>query len=211
VSRVASEPELFLASTSPRRRTLLAERGIPFRLIDPGPEEPGPEEPGPGEPAAPESSPEQEARARARRKALLADPGVRAGLVLAADTIVALDGRCLQKPGDRAEARWMLWALSGREHRVVTAIALVLRPAGTLVEAADTARVVFRDLPADEVERYLDLGEWQDKAGGYAVQGRGAALVARIEGPVDTVIGLPVDLVLAARSRLLAGEPAEPP
>src|SRR5205807_2145931 len=121
-----------------------------------------------------------------RRKAL-AVPG---DLVLAADTVVVLDGRLLGKPASEEEARDHLEALSGRTHRVVTGVCVVRGGAARAANAA--TRVRFRSLSDADIEWYLDSGEWRDRAGGYAVQGRGAALVEAIEGDYFNVVGLSV-------------------
>ncbi len=110
--------------------------------------------------------------------------------VLAADTEVVLDGRALGKPGDADEARTMLTALSGRAHQVMTGVVLVT--AGGEYEAISLAEVRFRPLDDAVLAWYLHRGEWQGRAGGYAIQGAGAALVAGITGDPSTVIGLPL-------------------
>jgi septum formation protein len=125
----------------------------------------------------------------------------RPGAVLGADTAVVLGDRTLGKPADAAEARRMIATLSGRDHVVMTGVALVgaeedVRHAETLVR--------FRALTSEEIDWYVATGEWRDRAGGYALQGAGAVLIERIEGDCTNVIGLPVPLVaeLLARSRL---------
>ena len=115
---------------------------------------------------------------------------VEGDLVLACDTEVNVDGEVFGKPADADEARAMLARLSGRAHEVLGGLVL-RRPAGELTAIASTA-VHFRDLEADELDAYVASGEWQGRAGGYAIQGRGAALVERIEGDFWNVVGLPV-------------------
>jgi septum formation protein len=110
--------------------------------------------------------------------------------VVGVDTVVALDGRIYGKPAGEQEAAATLRALSGRTHAVVSGLAI-----GREVSAATTL-VTFRTLRPEVVEWYLATGEWRDRAGGYAIQGRGAALVARIEGDYLNVVGLPVALLL---------------
>jgi septum formation protein len=121
-----------------------------------------------------------------------------AGAVLAADTEVIRDGVVLGKPADRAAAEAMLAALAGRPHEVISGVALITA-AGERV-AHETTRVVLRPLTAAEIYWYGATGEWRDRAGGYAIQGAGAALCARLEGDPSNVIGLPLALV----ARLLA-------
>jgi len=129
----------------------------------------------------------------ARRKArAVARPGDAA--VLGVDTVVALGDRLYGKPVDERQARETLAALGGSTHKVVSGIAL-LRD-GEAHEATASTAVTFRELDAATVESYLATGEWRGRAGGYAIQGRGAALVQSIEGDYENVVGLPVALLL---------------
>jgi septum formation protein len=123
----------------------------------------------------------------ARRKALAVD----GDLVLGADTIVVLDGEILGKPRDAAEAVEYVARLAGRSHEVLGGIALA-RHGELLADAVDVTEVVFRALSADEVEAYVATGEWEGRAGGYAIQGAGAALVRSITGDYLNVVGLPL-------------------
>jgi septum formation protein len=180
-----------LCSASPRRVALLEEARLPFERG----EAPGVDEtPPPG--LAPEDVPEalaaRKARAAARRH-----PG---RAVIAADTVVVLDGRVLGKPDGEAGARAMLRALSGRAHRVVTAVA-VARDARLLLGRA-AATVAFRPLSPAEVDAYVATGEPLDKAGAYAIQGGAAGFVSRREGDLDVVVGLPVALVRGLLAQL---------
>jgi septum formation protein len=124
----------------------------------------------------------------AREKGLTAAP--QAGVILAADTVVCIDGEVLGKPRDREHALAMLTRLSGSEHEVITAVAVIAGDA--LFEARSSTRVWFRDLSADECIEYWDTGEPRDKAGAYAIQGRAAAFITRIEGSYSGVVGLPL-------------------
>jgi septum formation protein len=116
-----------------------------------------------------------------------------AGAILAADTEVVRDGLVLGKPADRAAAETMLAALAGRPHEVITGVALITG-AGERT-AHETTRVVMRPLTMAEIRWYSATGEWRDRAGGYAIQGAGAALCARIDGDPSNVVGLPMALV----------------
>jgi septum formation protein len=136
--------------------------------------------------------PVQVAAENARRKALAADP---APLVLGADTLVTIDGEVLGKPRDAAEAVAYVSRLAGRAHQVVGGIALA-RDGALLAEAVDITEVVFRALSAAEVDAYVALGEWEGRAGGYAIQGAGAALVRSITGDYLNVVGLPLARLL---------------
>ncbi|WP_217915566.1 Maf family protein [Miltoncostaea marina] len=176
---------ILLASRSPQRRALLGLTGVPFRVAVSGVDE--------GE------DPLVNARAKARDVA--ARLGVPPeGAVLGADTEVLLDGRALGKPADADEAAAMLRALAGRGHVVRTAVHLVTAAAGH--DLVDDATVAVRPLGEAEVAWYAGTGEWRDRAGGYAIQGRGATLVARIEGDHSTVVGLPLGALSALLGEL---------
>lgn len=176
-------PPLILASRSPQRREILAQLGVEFEVRVPGVDEL----------AAGEAV--VVAGENARRKAAAVAPGAPAGArVLGADTVVALDDRILGKPADVAEAEAMLTALGGREHRVVSAVCVL--EAANARTAAATARVRFRSVDTALRRWYLATGEWRDRAGAYAIQGRGAALVRWVHGDYTAVVGLPVGTVL---------------
>jgi len=171
---------LILASASPRRRQLLEMLGIE---VDVRPSH-VPEVPRPGE------APRDYALRLAQDKAN-AVPG---DLVLAADTIVVLDDTLLEKPADEDDAVRMLLRLQGRTHQVITAVAL--RAGVTVFEAVDVTSVTFRPAREGMLRAYVRTGEPMDKAGGYGIQGYGAALVEGIDGDFFGVMGLPVRLVL---------------
>ncbi len=175
-------PALFLASASPRRRELLTQIGVPFSLLSVSIDE----TPGTAE------APDTYVQRLAREKALagLAQVDQDSACVLGADTTVVLDQQILGKPADKADALAMLQALSGREHQVMTAIALA-NGAGCEVRLV-CSRVRFRAIGVDEAERYWASGEPQDKAGGYAIQGWGAVFVSSLEGSYSAVVGLPL-------------------
>jgi septum formation protein len=141
-----------------------------------------------------EGEPRAVAAENARRKAL----AVGGELVLGADTLVTLDGAILGKPRDAAHAAEYVGRLAGRTHEVVGGIALA-RDGAILAEAVEVTEVTFRALTAAEVEAYVALGEWEGRAGGYAIQGHGAALVRRIAGDYLNVVGLPLARLLDFR------------
>lgn len=172
-----------LASGSPRRRELLEMLGVPDLTIRPAK---GPER------ATPGTGPEQTVRELSLHKAQeVAQTCAPEDIIIAADTIVYLDGAILGKPRDHDDAVRMLTALSGREHIVYTGVA-VLR-GGELRQAAERTAVRFRPLTSGEIERYIATGEPMDKAGAYGVQSLGALLVERIDGDFYNVMGLPVE------------------
>ena len=172
---------LVLASSSPQRRAILGQLGLPFRVATPDYEELP-------LPVAPTELVEAHARGKAR--SVRREPGD--GAVLGVDTAVVIDGDVLGKPADADHARAMLWRLAGREHVVCSG--LTLRDDELEVTGHETTIVRFRACSSDEVDAYVRLGEWQGRAGGYAIQGRGAALVESISGDYANVVGLPVGL-----------------
>lgn len=175
-----SAPSLILASASPRRRELLARLSIEPAAIAPADID---ETPARGE------LPRDYAERMAREKAqAAASPD---GHVLAGDTVVAVGRRILPKAEDEAIARRCLELLSGRRHRVLSAIAL-LSPDGTLRERLSETVVVFKRLSDEEIAAYLEGGEWHGKAGGYAIQGAAEGLIRRIDGSHSGVVGLPL-------------------
>ena len=175
-------PPLVLASASPRRLALLSQIGLVPDAVDPADID---ETPGRAE------QPEAHAARLADAKARLVASRHPGALVLAADTVVACGRRILPKADDAATARTCLTLLSGRRHRVITALALA-RPDGRVTERRVTSTVAFKVLSAPEIEAYLASGEWQGKAGGYAIQGRAAALVRFVSGSYSAVVGLPL-------------------
>jgi septum formation protein len=176
---------LILASASPRRRDLLAAHGIHFEGVPSAVEE----TPRPGE------LPEAFAQRLAREKACDVAQQRPGTCVLAADTVVIAGATLFGKPTDRADARRMLRALSGRTHRVLTAVALVDGD-GHIAETAVESEVEFRQLTAGEIETYLDSDEPFDKAGAYAIQGVARKFVTGVRGSYSNVIGLPMDEVM---------------
>lgn len=177
---------LILASNSPRRRELLRNAGFEFDVRPSGVEES----------RLPHESPEDFTRRLARDKALdVARQSEAGSLVLGADTAVAVDGEILEKPVDAADAARMLRALSGRTHRVITALCLIRAPDGVLAWRHETTSVTFRKLTNEEIENYVASGEPFDKAGGYAIQGLASRFVPRVEGCYFNVVGLPIPLL----------------
>ena len=185
---VSERPRLVLASASARRLQLLGQIGIePDKLL----------------PAEIDENPQRKelARSLARRLALTKaevarhnaarDPELKGAFILAADTVVAVGRRILPKPERADEAASCLRLLSGRAHRVYTGLCLITpkgRVRGKLVET----RLRFKRLSREEIETYLASGEWEGKAGGYAIQGRAGAFVTKLNGSYTNVVGLPL-------------------
>jgi septum formation protein len=184
------QPELILASGSPRRKSLLGAAGVEFEVVESGVDEI----------RAEHESARDFALRVACDKALSVSRRHAARLVIAADTVVECGGEILEKPVDAGDARRMLRLLSGNTHVVVTAFALAR--AGVVVESAvATSRVTFRTIAAEEIEAYIETGEPFDKAGAYGIQDAGGGFISTVEGSRDTVMGLPVDEVLRALRR----------
>ncbi|NNA17577.1 septum formation inhibitor Maf [Pseudomonas lundensis] len=177
---------LYLASGSPRRRELLTQIGVPFSTVSAAIDE----TPLVNEPATAYVERLAREKARAGYKHVMVSPPGDAFCVLGADTAVVLDGQILGKPVDEADALAMLMALSGREHEVLTAIALIDATRCETRVVRSTVR--FRNISTQEAARYWASGEPLDKAGGYAIQGLGAVFVSGLEGSYSAVVGLPV-------------------
>ena len=184
---------LLLASTSPQRKAILEQLGIPFDVVAPAYDE---EDPTEGDAVA-------VVRAHARPKAHSGAEGAGERPVLAVDTTVVLGGRIFGKPRDAGDAERMLEALSGETHLVVSGLCLVT-PGWEEIEHEST-RVTFRELTPRDLASYVAAGEWEGRAGAYAIQGRGAALVRRIEGDYLNVVGLPAALLVRLLAERFAG------
>lgn len=176
---------LLLASTSPQRRAILTQLAIPFEVVEPDFEE------------LPGTSPLERAAGKARS----VDGGDRP--VLGVDTEVLFGGELLGKPATAAEAEAMLGALSGRTHEVVSGVCL--RTAAWEELHGETTLVTFRTLTPRDLAHYVATGEWDGRAGGYAIQGFGASLVERIDGDFLNVVGLPGALLVRLLAERFAG------
>lgn len=178
---------LILASASPRRLELLHQVGVAPDGVDPAEIDETPRR---------DEKPADYAKRIARDKLAAVAPRHPGAFVLAADTVVACGRRILPKAEDAATARACLTRLSGRRHRVLGGV-ILQAPDGRRAARLVVTQVGFKRLQADEIAAYLDSGEWHGKAGGYAVQGRAAAFVPRINGSYTNVVGLPVVETLA--------------
>lgn len=178
-----------LASRSPQRRAILEQLGIAFEAHVPEVQE---LDAGP---------PHEVAVENAYRKAAAVAPASPDALVLGVDTIVTFGANIYGKPGNEAEARKTLRALSGHRHTVISGICLIEQ--GQSQTAATATTVEFRTLDDDLIDWYLETTEWRDRAGAYAIQGKGAALIASIDGDYLNVVGLPVATLLELAPGLL--------
>jgi septum formation protein len=181
----ARRPALVLASSSPRRIEILRAAGVRFRAVDPRIDERPPTRLGPLRYV------EWAAAAKAEAVATRIPDAV----VVAADTVVVLDGRIFGKPADRSQAGEFLRALSGQTHQVYTAVKVIDGRRDRAARGVSHTHVTMRHLTKRTIDRYLRTGEAQDKAGAYAIQGEGRRLVESIRGPYDNVVGMPMRLL----------------
>jgi septum formation protein len=186
-------PPLLLASRSPQRQAILRQLQVPFDVISPRYVETWPD----GADAV--EFVHEHARGKAESVAEVADDRP----VLGVDTAVVLDGRVFGKPKDATDAERMLEELSGATHQVISGLCL-LTPGWAEVEH-ETTSVTFRELSPRELGIYVAAGEWEGRAGGYAIQGRGAALARDIDGDYFNVVGLPVALLVRLLAERFAG------
>src|SRR3954453_8263725 len=190
---VSPAPPILLASTSPQRRAILEQLGLPFEVVAPRYEEHDP----------PDADPVELVREHARGKArsVAAEAGDRP--VLGVDTTVVCGGRVYGKAEGPEEAAGMLEAFGGATHEVVSGLCLIT-PGWEELET-ETTRVTFRPLTARDLASYIAVGEWEGRAGAYAIQGLGAALVERVEGDYLNVVGLPAALLVRLLAERFAG------
>jgi septum formation protein len=184
---------LVLASTSPQRRAILEQLGLPFEVVAPKYEEADP----------PGLEPAQLVKAHALGKADSVSDLAGESPALGVDTAVVLDGHLYGKPQGAGQAEEMLEALSGSTHEVISGLCLLTHAWEEL--EAETTRVTFRTLTPRDIAAYVAAGEWEGRAGAYAIQGRGAALVERIEGDYLNVVGLPAALLIRLLAERFAG------
>lgn len=187
---------VILASNSPRRRALLTEMGIAFTVMSPNADESYP----------PMMHPHEAVRFIAEKKArAVADERFAAGagkaVIIASDTLVEVDGEPLGKPKDAEDAERMLRLLSGRHHNVHTGVCVIYGK--QMLSAVDTTDVFFLPLDATDIHDYIASGEPMDKAGAYAIQGHGGRFVSHVNGHMDTVIGLPCELLEELLTKLV--------
>lgn len=174
--------DLILASASPRRRELLEKLGLKFTVCPANVDE--------------DRLPDEDALAyplrTAVKKAMAVADGRENAIVIAADTVVALDDEILGKPKSEDEAKAMLRRLSGREHIVITGIGIADTVSGRTLSTTEQTIVYFYPLTAEEIDAYVASGEPMDKAGAYGIQGKGSLLVRKIDGDYFNVVGLPL-------------------
>jgi septum formation protein len=193
VADAAPAPPLLLASRSPQRRAILEQLGIPFNVVEPRYEENTPEV----------ADPVQVVRNHAQGKARSVAGEAGEHPVLGVDTEVVCGGLIFGKPSDATEAEQMLEELSGKTHIVMSGLCLLTR--GWEVVEHEGTRVTFRELTPRDLAAYIATGEWENRAGAYAIQGRGAALVSAIEGDYLNVVGLPAALLVRLLAERFAG------
>ena len=185
--------KLILASASPRRAQILHEAGLSFSVVSSATDET----------PYPSETPQQLVQRLADAKAdLVAARAVGPSIIIAADTVVVLEGQILGKPRSTDDARRMLQRFSGRTHSVITGVSLVRLPEIVRRQFVETTLVHFAALSSEEISRYLATEEPYDKAGAYAIQGRAGRYIPRIEGCYFNIVGLPLSHTLAALHEL---------
>jgi septum formation protein len=183
---------IILASASPRRRELLDQIGLEFTVMPSSVAEEG-------DASSPEEKAEHFAVIKAQDVAGKLDGD---GYVIGADTIVVVDGDIFGKPADKEDARRMLIRLRGREHQVITGLAVIRLRDGETITGHEITTVIMRPLSGGEIDGYIATGEPMDKAGAYAIQGRGAVFIPGIRGCYFNVVGLPLSRLLSMLSGL---------
>lgn len=176
---------IILASTSPRRQEILRSLAIPFSVMTPAYDEPCMEG----------IEPEELTRIHSMEKVASVVKmrlSISVSWVLGADTLVCADDRIFGKPESREDARSMLQAISGKRHRVITSLSLYDSVSGSTTSKTSVSSVDFMNLDQDQINQYLDLGEWQGAAGGYRIQGIASCFISRIEGSWSGIVGLPI-------------------
>ncbi len=177
---------LILASASPRRREILEKVGLRFRVDESGCEER----------ITPGLSPATLARSLSRQKAEAVAAKYKDAIIVAADTFIVYESEILGKPHTAREAIRMLKSLSGRAHTVITGFTIIDTGSGKKISKSVKTKVCFKKLSSKDIDAYVKTGEPLDKAGAYAIQGLGAALIDKIEGDFLNVVGLPLDALL---------------
>ena len=172
--------KIILASGSPRRKELLEQIGIRFEIHK-----------AEGEEVITSSVPEEAVKELALQKAQEVAGKCDGDIIIGADTVVAVDGQILGKPADRADAMRMLRLLQGKEHQVITGVAVLKKKKGKAVHFAEVTKVHVFPMTEEQMERYIETGEPMDKAGSYGIQGKFAVYVSGIEGDYNNVVGLP--------------------
>src|SRR5271154_1948096 len=185
--------KLILASASPRRAEILRNAGIPFSVLSSAVDET----------PFPDETPQQHVQRLADAKAeLVAARAVGPAIVIAADTVVTLDGRIIGKPHSTDDARRVLERLSGQTHSVITGVTIIRLPDAERRCFVESTQVQFASISSEEITRYLATEEPYDKAGSYAIQGRAGRYIPRIEGCYFNVVGLPLSRVIQALAEL---------
>lgn len=196
MSSANAQPDcLVLASSSPRRQSLLSQAGYRFEVVYPPVDEP--------DAILSKLPPAQQAESLSYFKARSVWDAMPDSFVLGADTIVAVGSQVLGKPIDASDARRMLQTLSASRHAVITGVTII-GPQGRRLIASDTTYVTMRHLSADDINGYVESGEWEGKAGAYAIQETADRFVINIEGSFSNIVGLPVELVHKMLDELLA-------
>ncbi len=182
---------IYLASRSPRRRLLLKKFGFQFKCLFPKIKE-----------KFEMKNPKQLAIKIAQQKVNAVKDRINRGIIIGVDTIIVIDNRIIGKPKNKTEARKILKRLSGKTHKVISAIYILQKPNHRSIKLTETTKVTFRKLSNWEIEKYLKTKEPYDKAGAYGIQGRAGMFIKKINGCYFNVVGLPINKLLAGIKRL---------
>lgn len=182
---------IYLASKSPRRQTLLKQLGVKFELLVPKISE-----------KIAEKDPKRLAMKLAQHKVKSVESKINNGIIIGVDTIVVIHNRILGKPKNKNDARKMIQLLNGKEHKVISGLYILSKPANTSLTTYELTKVKFRRLSQNEIEEYIASREPYDKAGGYAIQGKAIAFVESINGCLSNVVGLPIRKLLLCLKKL---------
>ncbi len=176
---------IYLASQSPRRKTLLKKAGIEFQSLTPDVTE-----------EITDINPQRLAMTLAQDKVRSVEHKVKRGIIIGVDTVVVIDNKILGKPVDRRDARKILNCLNNNKHKVISGIFILRKPGGYSIKTFETTRVKFRKLSKQDIEKYLNSKEPYDKAGAYGIQGKAGYFVEKVEGCYYNVVGLPLAKLL---------------
>ncbi len=183
---------IILASSSPRRQSILKKLEIPYTVVVPDCNEIMPER------GNPEELAELNAMKKLKAAVKLSKKEITARWILSADTLISMDGRIFGKPGDRDAAAAMLRAFSGKSHEIITAMCFFSSHDQRTSTKISRTKISFIDLSGETIEKYLETGEWQGAAGAYKIQGIASCFISRIDGSYSGAVGLPVNLLYEA-------------
>jgi len=183
---------IYLASKSPRRRDLLKQLGVKFRLVIPEVSE-----------KISERNPKRFAMRLARQKVESVEKNIKKGIIIGVDTVVVINNKILGKPKDKNDARMMIKLLSNKKHKVISGLYILSKPNNRAILTSEMTKVKFRKLSDNEIEKYISSREPYDKAGAYGIQGKAKIFIENISGCYYNVVGLPIYQLLACLKKIV--------